>query len=823
MKRITDQKRTASRKRTFVPVSSRKSHPLAPNSPVLLCRQAQMTDVSTTTHTNHTNSLFRRESLVSPAKPVQHTHANRRRVSNDDVTRTPYSTTSVYGAVQLHERPALSFTYVKGYQRVSKVTALFLVLFFVLVPVSDAHASELDVSVVTIVDETTTDNAPKIDQTPMSILADPVPELTVSQTTSTEDDGTVSDTPTQIATESVNVESISSTADDSSESLSDAPQDQGVVEVAKNTTDATQESVSDVVPTLSVETSSTSPVLITTPIQEFSPSLTRELTIESELPLNIASDITSVTPSQNTVSTQLEDEDSSASTTSEVRTTTSAEDTSISNDIQSTSTSDISKSGTDEAVTGASGIPTSTPDVIPIIPDESEPLIQAVTEDTTSTSTTVSSLSEVASTSSDDATPPSTAVVTHTTELSAYTFSESECVAIGDGTYQCIQKKQVTDSHVSKPLYVEKDADGDMEIFRTINGEKVKVTDNTYDDSAPSLDIVTGDLVWHAQIDDRFQIMHAASTGEGVNAITKEAYNSMNPSSSGGDIVFQSWIGNDWEIVLIDRIDGRIVLTDNDVNDVAPSITADYIMWQSEEEGEWVARVYNRKTSRIETVRGIAGDDIQNPRMIMVFDSTNANGDIETMGYDPVLGETVPLAVTPVPLSERVPEPEEKQEEKALIQPNAQPRVASEEESEASVPGGDTPTDGSSASSTLIHHAGDAREPSQAQANITTGTGSIPNSQASVVDMRGGRAASSTEDVVSTLSNVMSSATSVNTIDASEHVEAHADALIEALTLDLTQHVVASSSAGQGSTTHIEDVVVLPLLHTATTSTTHTP
>jgi hypothetical protein len=169
--------------------------------------------------------------------------------------------------------------------------------------------------------------------------------------------------------------------------------------------------------------------------------------------------------------------------------------------------------------------------------------------------------------------------------------------------------------------------------------------------------------------------MHYNHKTGATTRLTKEAYNSMQPVSFGGDVVFQSWIGDDWEVVFIDAEDGREILTDNDVHDIAPSITKEFIMWQSFEEGAWVAKVYDRKTKEVQTVKGIEGGVVANPRMIMVFDNKKGNGDVETVGYDPVRGEVVPLAVTPVSIPERIPEPEEKQEEKALVQPTTGIRI----------------------------------------------------------------------------------------------------------------------------------------------------
>ncbi len=315
-------------------------------------------------------------------------------------------------------------------------------------------------------------------------------------------------------------------------------------------------------------------------------------------------------------------------------------------------------------------------DVVPQLPE-----VVPHTEVPATTTSEQTDLEVIAATTTPEVVAPLPDVLpetsTHMTDADRFTFGVSECVPVGNGAFHCVRTdEQAVEGEVTEPLYAAKDTDGDMEIFVNDGATQRQLTQNDYDDDAPTQDTVTGDIVWQAQIDDRYQVMHYDTKSGATTRITKEAYNSMQPSINDGDIVFQAWIGDDWEIVLIDDVDGREILTDNTEQDITPSITSDFIMWQAMEGGEWVGKVYDRATKEIETVRGIAGGKVENPRMIMVFDSTKDNGDTETIGYDPVSGEVVSLAVTPLPVvPENIPDPEPQQEEKALVQPTTTTRT----------------------------------------------------------------------------------------------------------------------------------------------------
>lgn len=417
-----------------------------------------------------------------------------------------------------------------------------------------------------------------------------------------------------------------------------------------------------------------------------------------DAPAETVVDAESQSPDANSDEEVVVDAEVPAVDTGSIEATTTQTDIILETEVSSSTPEDVVTTGGETTADESGEVATSTEptpesvatttvpvdEIVVPIPDVTVPEV-APTATTTTTEEVVATTTDVTE-----------EVSTHTTDADRFTFGVTECVAMGNGAFQCVRGGESgAETEVRGPLYAAKDASGDMEIYLSTETGTRPITANEYDDDAPSADPTTGDIVWQAQIDDRMQVMHYNRETGATTRITKEAYNSMQPSIYEGDIAFQAWIGNDWEIVLVDDMEGRKILTDNATHDITPSITNDYIMWQAFEGEEWVGKVYDRRTAEIETVRGMDGGKVENPRMIMVFDSTKENGDTDTLGYDPVSGEVVSLAVTPVPVApEKIPEPEPEQDEKALVQPSVTTRT--ETKNSTSTDSGD----GSNATST---------------------------------------------------------------------------------------------------------------------------
>lgn len=150
--------------------------------------------------------------------------------------------------------------------------------------------------------------------------------------------------------------------------------------------------------------------------------------------------------------------------------------------------------------------------------------------------------------------------------------------------------------------------------------------------------------------------------------LTSGTVNNMLPASYDGVVVYQTWQGNDWDIVMVDRDGSSHMLTNNDEHDVAPSITDRYVTWESRENNEWVGKVYDRVSGTTQTVHGTPGSKVENPRMVLVFDAKKENGDVETVGYDVAHNKVVPLSATPAPLPKEIPQPAHQKNDQAFVQ-----------------------------------------------------------------------------------------------------------------------------------------------------------
>jgi hypothetical protein len=290
------------------------------------------------------------------------------------------------------------------------------------------------------------------------------------------------------------------------------------------------------------------------------------------------------------------------------------------------------------------------------------------------------SLNASTTTESVEPDPDAVAVHTVTNDANRYSFSDNECVVVGDGSFYCAKSEPVSDVTQTDRIFAASDQSGDKEIFIEKDGTVIAFTDNAVDDDAPYYDETSDAIVWHRLIDGRYQIVSRVLDAAAEELLTQTSYNNMEPSRYGDAIVWQAWIQNGWEIMLYD--DGTTVqITNNDIPDIAPDINAQYIVWQSQEDGVWNAKVYDRITGDIETIADTEGMGVENARFVLVYDTLYENGDIETRGYDPRTKQSVPLGARPAPMPTKLPEPEQTGEDRALVQSLIQikPKVGEEE------------------------------------------------------------------------------------------------------------------------------------------------
>ena len=157
----------------------------------------------------------------------------------------------------------------------------------------------------------------------------------------------------------------------------------------------------------------------------------------------------------------------------------------------------------------------------------------------------------------------------------------------------------------------------------------------------------------------------------------------MQPVALGDILFWQAWIGDNWEIVRFE--DGDLIqMTDNDVHDIAPYALDDYVMWQTQEGDEWDITLYDLNKDKAQSINSNAPGSSKNPRMVLMYESFDANGDVHMFGYDLRTQEHISLATVPTSLPRELPEPDGNTEKKALI--NAKPTLREESETEDLVP-----------------------------------------------------------------------------------------------------------------------------------------
>jgi hypothetical protein len=250
-------------------------------------------------------------------------------------------------------------------------------------------------------------------------------------------------------------------------------------------------------------------------------------------------------------------------------------------------------------------------------------------------------------------------------EESGYTFGLSDCARVADGSFYCTPESESREIP-SDRVFGAPDADGDNEIFIEKEGVLTQLTYNQFDDAAPFYDERSDTIVFHRLVEARYQIISLDLDSLEETQLTQDSYNNMQPSRYDDLIVWQGWVGNDWEILMSQ--DGEIsMLTDNVTHDIGPRINGEYIIWQAEELEGWKVRIYNTLTGETESIDDADGASIENPRLVLVYDAKHENGDIETRGYDLDTGKKVALAAQAPVIPEEIPDPDQTGEERALI------------------------------------------------------------------------------------------------------------------------------------------------------------
>ncbi len=262
----------------------------------------------------------------------------------------------------------------------------------------------------------------------------------------------------------------------------------------------------------------------------------------------------------------------------------------------------------------------------------------------------------------------SPAVATHTvtTNDSFFQFSQDECVQVKDGSFYC--GATTAQAPAEDRFFVALDADGDREIFAQQDGETVQITHNRYDDAAPYYDAISNTLVWHALMDGRYQIMSYDFSTETEQQLTSGTANSMEPTRYGSVTAWQQWGASSWDIVLTDGDEERRITNDT-ISDIAPSVHDGFVIWKRVfESGQRVALYDIAQERIIDVSESESSATVSNARMMLVFESVQANGDRVVQGFDPVTRQIMPLQAESAPVPEELPDSEPTDEVRALVQ-----------------------------------------------------------------------------------------------------------------------------------------------------------
>jgi beta propeller repeat protein len=254
---------------------------------------------------------------------------------------------------------------------------------------------------------------------------------------------------------------------------------------------------------------------------------------------------------------------------------------------------------------------------------------------------------DVASTTEEDIALDDTVPIVQDAE-SKYVFGDGDCTVVAEGEFYCVATGPIRQPSGDPRVYAEKDREGDKEIFYFDGVDVARITNNGYDDFAPVFDEETKRIVWQAMVSDRLQIMvHELETNI-TRQITTSRHNSSNPDIAGDIVVWQEWIGTNWEVMQTNvNTDGAPFeieqLTDNAVHDMFPQIYEGLVTWQREKGDSWEVVLFDESTEKTRTLEKDENTKYDNPRFVLLFDSTHDNGDVETIGYDLETGDMMEL------------------------------------------------------------------------------------------------------------------------------------------------------------------------------------
>ena len=228
-------------------------------------------------------------------------------------------------------------------------------------------------------------------------------------------------------------------------------------------------------------------------------------------------------------------------------------------------------------------------------------------------------------------------------------FSEKECVLVADGAYYCQRISTTNASESEMDIVFSRLTDsGYRDIFLRTTREVKNITNSAYNDAGPHYDPVSETVVWHREIDGRYQIMSYDTRRNETTQLTNTRSNNMEPVRSGDLIVWQRWIDDRWQIIL--KTDGaeERQLTSDSVHNLAPYVRGSHIIWNTYTvSGEPRIAVYDTETEHISYIGDSEDGRVSNPRFVLVYDTLLPSGDRITQEFDPETGISRPVSGIP--------------------------------------------------------------------------------------------------------------------------------------------------------------------------------
>ncbi len=262
-----------------------------------------------------------------------------------------------------------------------------------------------------------------------------------------------------------------------------------------------------------------------------------------------------------------------------------------------------------------------------------------------------------------------------------YQFTKQQCVSMGAGAYHCFDADETTLQTDGETLFVQQDDDGDKEIYMSLEGNQVAITDNQLDDDAPFYDPLSDTIVWHRLEGGQYQVYSYQDRNETL--LSGDYAMSMEPHRSGDYTVWQSWINESWQVVLHDGTTARVI-SDGTNQNIAPQVEGAYVIWNVTDGSSHRVAVYEIATGLTSLIDDTEGARVYNPRFVLVYDTKFDNGDVVTKGYDAETGTVVPLAAAAPVMPQELPDSDQTGETRALLQNKSPSRDDTNEELDTS-------------------------------------------------------------------------------------------------------------------------------------------